>query len=200
MESSAATLIQRSTENPYTLAELEEFQNPPAPSSTDEYGTPLDLFEHLDREFRFKLDAAASHSNTCLPNYITAEQNALTTSWYKRSGGGVVWVNPPYSKPLIGYFVRKMVAESGGVVVVALIRHDPSTDWFQRWVYSYAAEIRMLKYRVKHRGGDGLYNFPQCIAVFRPDSIGSTPTIFYDSWAPPKKPRSRLILPAGGNE
>lgn len=64
------------------------------PSEKDVWQTPLWLFDALDSEFSFWLDAAASEANTLCTQYITAQQNAFVTEW---SSYGAVWCNPPYS-------------------------------------------------------------------------------------------------------
>lgn len=48
---------------------------------SDEWQTPLDLFEDLDREFHFDLDACATHENTMCPEYFTKEQDGLEQNW-----------------------------------------------------------------------------------------------------------------------
>ena len=48
---------------------------------SDEWQTPLDLFEDLDREFHFDLDACATPENTMCPEYFTKEQDGLEQNW-----------------------------------------------------------------------------------------------------------------------
>ena len=54
-------------------------------SNSDEWTTPQSLFEELDREFHFDLDAAASDLNHKCSRYFTKETDGITQNW----GGGV---------------------------------------------------------------------------------------------------------------
>lgn len=48
---------------------------------SDEWETPLDLFDKLDAEFNFNLDPCATDENHKTPMYFTREQNGLSVSW-----------------------------------------------------------------------------------------------------------------------
>lgn len=49
--------------------------------STDEWATPQSLFDELDREFHFTLDACATEENHKCEKYFTPEQDGLTQKW-----------------------------------------------------------------------------------------------------------------------
>lgn len=49
--------------------------------NSDEWQTPLDLFQDLDREFHFDLDACATPENAMCPEYFTKEQDGLEQNW-----------------------------------------------------------------------------------------------------------------------
>ena len=51
------------------------------PSQRDDWGTPKKLFDELNKEFHFDLDAAASDSNHKCDRYFTVEDNGLMQSW-----------------------------------------------------------------------------------------------------------------------
>jgi len=102
----------------------------------DSWCTPRKLFDHLNEEFGFVLDAAASDENHLCDRYFTIDDDALNQSW---DAGGYVWCNPPYSNSKA--FVKK--AESSGVGVVMLLPADTSTQWFQNCVKS-CDEIRFI--------------------------------------------------------
>jgi phage N-6-adenine-methyltransferase len=60
--------------------------------------------------------------------YFTAADDGLTQEWRGR-----VWLNPPYSQPLIGQFVKKLVDEvgAGNVTEAILLTHSyTDTKWF----------------------------------------------------------------------
>lgn len=135
-------------------------------SQGDEYGTPYSLWNPLNEEFQFELDAAASDANHKgnIPYYTKdLKNNGLILPWAKTT-----WVNPPYSAGLIGRFMQKAAMEAcQGKTIVALTRFDPSTQWFQDYVDEIAHEVRMLSRRVVFVGETSAYNFPTCIIVYR---------------------------------
>ena len=62
-------------------------------SKYNEWCTPDWLFEYLDREFHFILDAAADDFNHKCELYYTKDKSGLDHSW---NIGGSVFCNPPY--------------------------------------------------------------------------------------------------------
>lgn len=53
-------------------------------SKKSDWETPQDLFDSLNSEFHFTLDAAASDHNHKLPHYYTEKEDGLAQDW----GGG----------------------------------------------------------------------------------------------------------------
>lgn len=72
-------------------------------SATPEWATPQDLFDKLNREFRFTLDPAATKKNAKCKRFYTEKENGLEQSWK----GERVFCNPPYGR-VIGDWVKKM--------------------------------------------------------------------------------------------
>lgn len=50
-------------------------------SNSDEWATPSELFDELNNEFHFDLDACATDDNHKVSNYYTKADNALTKNW-----------------------------------------------------------------------------------------------------------------------
>lgn len=50
-------------------------------SKTDQWATPEDFFEELDKEFHFDLDPCADETNHKCEHYFTKEQNGLKQDW-----------------------------------------------------------------------------------------------------------------------
>ena len=79
------------------------------------------------------------------------EANGLERNWMP-SGGGLVYVNPPYSKPH-PWIQRCVEVSAGGYEVMLLVKHDPSTNWFNMAREWCSAECDFRK-RIKFDGGE----------------------------------------------
>ena len=72
-----------------------------------DWRTPQALFDKLNEEFHFVLDAAATRENAKCSLYFTPEIDGLSRVW---GGLGVVFCNPPYGRE-IGKWVKKAYTE-----------------------------------------------------------------------------------------
>lgn len=138
-------------------------RNPTAGCGTgDEQGTPLWLFDLLNREFRFDCDMFASHQNALCSTYHT-----ITHQWHTHSPGRVLWANVPFGTGTVGPAMEAVArAALAGRTVVALHRDEPGAKWHQ-CVWDHAHESRRLDVRLKFRGQRDSYNFPCSVSVFR---------------------------------
>ena len=131
-------------------------------SNSDEWATPQELFDSLNAEFRFNLDACATSENHKTEDYFTQAENGLIQSW----GGRRVFCNPPYSK--IKDWVKKAYYESftPNTLIVLLIPARTDTQYFQEYIY-HRAEIRFISGRLKF--GNAKYNapFPIMLVIYR---------------------------------
>lgn len=100
--------------------------------SVDDRRTPMALFEPLNREHRFTLDAAASDDNHLLPRYYTRITDGLLHSWADER----VWCNPPFSKlePWLAKAWRAMNDEGAECVVMLLPANRTEQRFWQEWV------------------------------------------------------------------
>lgn len=132
--------------------------------SGDEFGTPPEFFQMLNKRFHFRLDPCARPDNDLgLPHYFTKEDDGLVQDW---SGLGSVFMNPPYSTGRIGLWVEKAHHEAEvGVLVVGLVRHDTSTKWWNKFIKNHTW-VWGVPFRLKFVGGDGAYNFPSAVVVW----------------------------------
>lgn len=157
-------------------------------SAKDEARTPKQIFDVLDKEFHFDVDAAANEDNTLCFFFF---EDALEREWYEGNDSDLVaeldalgipvartfFCNPPYSAGNILKFVHKAWLESGnGATVVLLIPSDPSTEYFE-FCFENASEIRFMHPRVKFNNPDGtpMKGSPttgSMIVVFRPNEDG----------------------------
>lgn len=66
---------------------------------------------------------------------------------------GRVWLNPPYSRPLISKFMRRMADHNRGI---ALIFSRTDTELFHTEVFSKATAVKFLEGRIKFLKPDGM--------------------------------------------
>ena len=136
-------------------------------SAKDDWETPQALFDELDREFHFTLDAAASPTNAKCVKYYTKENNGLAQNWC----GETVFCNPPYGSKATGEWTRKCYeeAQKPGTVVVLIIPARTDRASFHDYILN-KAEIRFLRGRLKcEQGGKPLdcAPFPSMICIWR---------------------------------
>ena len=135
-------------------------------TNSNEWETPPELFDPLDKEFGFTLDVCALPATAKCEEYFTPKDDGLQKAWY-----GVCWMNPPYGRE-IAHWMKKALQESQrGVTVVCLVPSRTDTGWW--WDYALKGEIRFIRGRVKFLQG-GTYQgpapFPSAIVIFRPNS------------------------------
>lgn len=152
-------------------------------SKSDEWETPQDLFDELNKEFNFTLDVCATEINAKCKKYYTKEDNGLFKSWFNE----IVFCNPPYSQ--ISAWVKKSCYESiwsltkcisatGGLcafapTVILLIPARTDTKWCHDYIYN-KAEIRFIKGRLKFSNSKNSAPFPSMIVIFRDSSYPLT--------------------------
>lgn len=126
-------------------------------NSTDEWYTPKYVIDSLGE---FDLDPCA----LMLPVYNTAKNmynkadDGLSKEWCGR-----VWLNPPYSRPLIEKFIEKMADHNNGI---ALLFNRLDNKMFQDVILEKAIAIKFLRKRIKFLRPDGTPgNSPGCGSV-----------------------------------
>lgn len=141
---------------------------------SDEYRTPKKLYDLLNSEFHFDIDAACTIDN-CLCNFGLAVeiQDSLQMDWcnlfdFKKMP--TIFLNPPYSK-IKAFLMKSYIESCKGCTVVCLIPVRSDTGYWHDFVMR-AAEIRFIKGRVKYELPDVDYvknsaPFPSCIVVLR---------------------------------
>ncbi len=129
-------------------------------SGSEEYETPINIFEPLNKEFGFTLDVSASDKNKKCDNYFDKNIDALKQDWI----GEICWMNPPYGNKL-QKFVRKAYSESKkGCVIVGLIPAKTNTVWWHECINS--EEVRFIKGRPKFNDMKYGYPFPLAIVIW----------------------------------
>jgi len=100
---------------------------------TDRRFTPLWLVDLVrDALGPIALDPCTEPNNpTRAERFFTAADDGLVHDWREASGGGVIWVNPPFSEML--RWSDKVQSEAhAGCEIVMLTAIDSTTRWFSR--------------------------------------------------------------------
>lgn len=130
-------------------------------SNTDDWATPIELFNKLNQIFKFTLDVCASHQNAKCEKYYTVKENGLIQEW-----SDVSWCNPPYGRK-IGLWVKKAYEENlKGKTIVLLLPSRTDTKWFHDYIYNQH-EIDFIKGRLKFNDGKNSAPFPSMIVYMK---------------------------------
>lgn len=168
--------------------------------ANDNWRTPREVFDSLNREFNFVADMAADNDNHLCNTYFTEEDDSLSFDWAQMINAMVlgdqtkyVWLNCPYSSPM--EWVRKAKeAQLNGLGVVMLLNNDPSVGWYAEALET-VSEIRHIiadktpdgkrEYSsgrvafLDHNGNpQSGNNKPQVVLVFNPFKIGACITSY----------------------
>jgi len=156
----------------------------------DEWRTPPELFELLNREFDFYGDAAATSENNLCNRFLSPiMKDALSCDWVEQGGPQTWFMNPPFSQAAA--FLAKANEEAKkGATVVCLVRGGaPETKWWKDAVlcphptgvaggewFATKHEVRYLKPRVQYllpewEGEGGNTDFPSALIIMRPKSV-----------------------------
>lgn len=117
-------------------------------SVKDNWETPQSVFNELNAEFNFELDAAASDENAKLSKYFTKEDNALSQEWGGENTN--VFCNPPYGRELRKWLEKgyKEHLRCPKRKIVFLIPARTDTSYWHDFIFD-KAEIRFIRGRLK---------------------------------------------------
>ena len=132
-------------------------------SNTDQWSTPQEFFDEINKEFCFTLDPCADKQNHKCTNYFTKEQDGLKQDW----GGNNVFCNPPYGREIYKW-VQKCYKEGTkeNTIVVMLIPARTDTKYFHDFII-HRSEIRFIKGRLKFGESTTAAPFPSMLVIFR---------------------------------
>jgi site-specific DNA-methyltransferase (adenine-specific) len=142
------------------------YKIPTAPrAKSQEWSTPFWLFDLLDGEFNFSVDAAASVKNAQIDRYWTEEINGLAQDWT----GERVFVNPPWLVGPLNAWTEKAFEETqNGCPVVAMVVPVKSDQkWWNR--YAIQTEIRFIQGRVIFGEAKSPSPIPAAVLIFGQD-------------------------------
>ena len=134
------------------------------PVSSDEWYTPKWIIDTLGP---FDLDpcSPAVRPFDAATVHWTKEQDGLRMPWGKTEDVRV-WLNPPYSRPLIEQFVRKMADHNNDIAL--LVNRQDNVMW-QEVIFPTAASMIFMRHRVKFITPDGKTGQPffgSCLVVW----------------------------------
>ena len=131
-------------------------------SKSNEWETPLDFFQELDREFHFTLDPCCTHENAKCAKHYTIQENGLAQDWH----GETVYCNPPYGRDLPKWIEKCARSANSETTVVMLIPARTDTKAFHEYIYK-KAEIRFIKGRLKFGKAKNSAPFPSMLVIYK---------------------------------
>ena len=129
-----------------------------------DWETPQWLFDLLDDQYRFSLDACATKENAKCWHYYTQKDNGLKRKWE-----GSVWCNPPYGAREIAKWTARAVQQISYkrlARAVFLLPAATDTAWWNETVIGHAKEIRFVDGRVKFVGATGSPRFASVVVIY----------------------------------
>lgn len=125
---------------------------------SDEYGTPLHIYNALNQIYKFELDVCASKKNHKHSNYYTIKEDGLEQPWSRMN-----FCNPPYSN-ILPWYEKALEEAVKGNKTVFLSKWDHSTR-HGYLAMKYFKEIQFIKERIQFEGADVRCNFPCFIGL-----------------------------------
>lgn len=127
----------------------------------DRTRTPEWLFQAINAEFNFCLDAAALPETALCERYITPQIDSLAVDWgdfiSPVARSPFVWLNPPYSN-ILPWIKKCQQEQQNWIGSVVLVPEDSTSEW---WPGNDCSEIRRIigYYDEKGKWKSGRINF-----------------------------------------
>lgn len=115
-------------------------------NSTDEWYTPLEIIRSLGS---FDLDSCAPVRPLWQTARVMYNKN---DDGLKQPWSGRVWLNPPYSRPLVEEFVKRLAERGNGI---ALLFNRCDSKMFQDVIFEKATAMKFLRNRIRFFRQDG---------------------------------------------
>lgn len=134
-------------------------------SKSEEYETPNEIFEPLQKEFNLELDVCATKENTKCKKFYTKEDDALIQDWNRF---GNFWMNPPFGRGLKKWVQKAYEESQKGVIGVSILPVRSNTLWWHRYIIDAKAEVRFLKGEIKFNDCKRGLWLPFAIVIWKP--------------------------------
>lgn len=128
-------------------------------SKSNEWATPQDFFDELNKEFKFTLDPCSTKENHKCDKFYTIEDDGLSKDWSNE----VVFMNSPYGGHTRDWIKKAYEESLKGAIVVCLIVSSTDRTYWHDFIFPRAAEIRFIRGRLKF--GDSKMSAPFASAV-----------------------------------
>jgi len=150
---------------PKFLVKQEQFRT--SFTGENEWYTPLQYIDAARKVMgEIDLDPATSEfgqKRIQAKSHFTQKENGLVLPWH-----GKIWLNPPYSQPLISQFIEKAINEHEQKQItelIALTHNHTDTQWFHS-LESISSFLCFTKGRIKYEKEDGTIAAPTQGATF----------------------------------
>ena len=148
--------------------------------SKQDYQTPPEFIRAVERRFGpIWVDLAATLGNRVVnKDFISPEENSLTTNWAFKISDSAGWLNPPFGE--LTKWAEKCADEQPRLwprgVILLLSPASVGANWFERYVWG-RAEVYALKGRLTFVGETSPYPKDCMLSVYR-----SYPQQSFDVW------------------
>lgn len=138
-------------------------------SDKQDWETPQDLFDNLNKEFDFELDAFASDKNAKCKHFFTEQDDALQQDWTEYKS---IFINPPYTSKVQDEVLKKIndtISSNWRGVIVLLIPARTDTKRWHDYIFNKADDIRFIKGRLRFEIDGvprGSSTFPSAVVVY----------------------------------
>lgn len=142
--------------------------------SKQDYGTPRDLLDAVERRFgALAWDLAAEAHNAKASNFIGADRDSITVAWDDLAGN--LWLNPPFGNiaPWAEKCCKTCLSPTSRILL--LVPASIGANWFAEWVHR-SAFVLGLQGRLTFEGCDQPYPKDCLLAVYGADLAG------FDVW------------------
>jgi len=138
-------------------------------SKSNEWATPMKLFNYLNAMFCFNLDPCSTYENKKCNKYFTQKDDGLNQEWSLNGSGRSVFINPPYGGHTADW-IKKAIHETKEhhCVCVMLIVSSTDRSYWHEYIDKFADEIWFLRGRIKFNESKSTAPFASAIIVFRP--------------------------------
>ena len=138
-------------------------------SDKQDWETPQELFDNLNSEFDFELDAFASAKNAKCKHFFTEQDDSFKQDWTKYKS---IFINPPYTSKVQDEVLKKIndtISSDWRGVIVLLIPARTDTKRWHDYIFNKADDIRFIKGRLRFEVDgipSGSSTFPSEVIVY----------------------------------